>query len=189
MPKHMTMPWATDLPGTIATIHISLIDFEENNSGGVPTGSPNYDRNVIATVRYKPTIHEDAQMERQYTVGKTESERLTHNWNEEIQLSDKYSNYRGKFLTFLSKFQSMLDGHLCRITVSKHRIELTPENTQPIRSAPYRTSPKARELEPVEIEKMLSHQLIERAHMKWTALIVIAPNKVGSLHFCVDYRR
>lgn len=75
------------------------------------------------------------------------------------------------------------------IKVSRNRIELTLENSQPTHSAPYRGEPKAREFEHVQIEKMLLQERIAPAQTEWAASMVFAPKKDGSLRFCVDNRR
>lgn len=58
----MIVAWATDLPNTIVTTEISLIDCEENMQKNVLGRSPNDNQNVIAAVHYKQTIDRDTQM-------------------------------------------------------------------------------------------------------------------------------
>lgn len=83
----------------------------------------------------------------------------------------------------------MWHGHFGLITVATNRIELTPENTQPIRSAPYLAVPKARKLQWIRIGKMLLREVIKPAHTERAASIVFFPIKDGSIRFCVYYRR
>lgn len=71
----------------------------------------------------------------------------------------------------------------------KHRVELLDESTQPMHSASYPAGPKTRGFEKVEIEKMLSQNIIQAAQTGWVAPILFAPKKDRILHFCVDYRK
>lgn len=45
--------------------------------------------------------------------------------------------------------------------------------------------PRVREFEETEINKMLKTGMVVPSEMKWAALMVFAPNKDGSCHFCV----
>lgn len=58
------------------------------------------------------------------------------------------------FVRMLNKQESMREGHLVKIVVSKHRIALNPRDVPPIRSALYRASPMQSKLECEEVEKM-----------------------------------
>lgn len=106
-------------------------------------------------------------------------------------VSDKYAAYayRGDFIETWTKFQSMRDGHLGRINVGKHRIELLIDNTQAIQPAFYRPGLKTREFEKPEIQKMLPQNSIESSQTERTEPFVIAHKKNGKLRFCVDYRK
>lgn len=114
---------------------------------------------------------------------------MTNKWEEELHQSDDSANYREEFLKILSEFRHMCYGHLGRIIVGRNRIELIPRNTRLIHCAPCRTGPKARELEQMEIEKMLSQQVSELAQTEWAALIMFVQKKDGSLRFSSRYRR
>lgn len=87
------------------------------------------------------------------------------------------------------EFQSMWDGHLERVNTAKHRIELRPENTQPIYCTPLWAGQKAREFEKTEIEEMLPKKVIEPTQTEWAAPIVFTLKKDGYLRFCVEYRK
>lgn len=57
----------------------------------------------------------------------------------------------------------MWDGRLGKVQKVKHSIKTDPEDTRPIKSAPYRAGPKGRELEKEEIEKLVSMNVKEPA--------------------------
>lgn len=82
----------------------------------------------------------------------------------------------------------MCDGQLGRTDISKHRLELFSADASPIHFAPYRPSPKAREFEKKEFEKMFLKVVIEPSQTKRAASIMFAPKKDGFLRFCVFYR-
>lgn len=79
----------------------------------------------------------------------------------------------------------MWNGLLGRIGAPKHRIDRTPENSQPIHSVHYCVDPKDREFERMEIGKMLLQRVIKPAKTKQAAPIVFHPKKEGSLRFYV----
>lgn len=54
-----------DPPNTIAGTDISLIDCEENTTG-VPGKGLNDECNVIAAIRYEPTVDRSTQMKKPY---------------------------------------------------------------------------------------------------------------------------
>ena len=68
-----------------------------------------------------------------------------------------------------------------------HRIDVG-ENL-PVHTAPYRTSPKDRNIIQQEIEKMLAAKVIRHSNSPWASPIVLITKKDGSVRFCVDYRK
>lgn len=84
--------------------------------------------------------------------------------------------------------QSVCKRHLQKVIIGKHFIHWTPENTQPISCTPYRVGPKAQKFEKAKVKKMLLQKISESAQTEWTAPIVFALKKRGSLHFCVDHK-
>lgn len=51
----------------------------------------------------------------------------------------------------MEKYETMLDGHLVKITMTRYRIVLNLPNAPPIYSVPYYSDPSQRELEQKEI--------------------------------------
>ena len=69
----------------------------------------------------------------------------------------------------------------------KHTIET--EGSQPIR-VPYRRLPHHQsENIRTEIEAMLMAEVIEPSNLPWSVPVVMVKKKVGSLRFCIDYRK
>jgi hypothetical protein len=59
----------------------------------------------------------------------------------------------------------------------------------PMRQQPYRAGPRTREAERMEVERMLSMNVIEPSTSEWAAPVVLVPKPDGSLRFCIDYRK
>lgn len=127
VPKNIIVVLETVSPNTIAATAVSLVDHEEDHRSSIPARELNNERNIIAAVRYKPTIDRDIWMERNHTVENTDWKRLLHCCEKEVHVSDEYANNRQTFLTMLSEFQSIWYGKLGWITVAKHHIDSTPE--------------------------------------------------------------
>lgn len=115
----------------------------------------------MSAVNYKPPLDRTTQQERHATVQNKDTERLTHDWRNKIDISEKYDEYQNSFVDMLSQFQHLWDGHLGRIATAKHRIELIDPTTLPVHSVPYRACPKTREFEKLEVAKMLNDNIIE----------------------------
>ena len=58
-----------------------------------------------------------------------------------------------------------------------------------IRLPPYRLPHAYRETVLKKLENMKEHGIIRSSINEWAAPIVLVPNKDGTLHLCVDYRR
>ena len=121
-------------------------------------------------------------------IAKSDETRTEADWRSLVNIDEEFADRRDEITAMLDEFASMWDGHLGRVSIAKHRIELQP-GARPSYSAPYRAGPKARDFEKSEIDKMLKAGVIEPAKTEWAAPIVFAPKKDGSLRFCVDYRR
>lgn len=110
---------------------ISSIYALENSSGA----SSENTNSTVAADHYEPKENRDDQMERHEKVSASDSQHASVAWRREVHLSDNYSRYRQEFAQILEPFFIMSDGCIGRISVAKHRIELTPGGT-PIHSAP-----------------------------------------------------
>lgn len=55
----------------------------------------------------------------------------------------------------LEETERMWEGHLERINIAKHSIELKASNQCPIYTTPYRAEPKAKDFEKQEVDRML----------------------------------
>ena len=112
----------------------------------------------------------------------------TKNENKTIELNVIIKD--PKLLQLLQDFEFIFAadiGELKRATNIKHIID-TGEH-EPIRSVPYRTSQKEREIIKKEVEKMLENGIIRVSESPWSSPVVIVPKKDGSIRFCIDYRR
>lgn len=77
-----------------------------------------------------------------------------------LDLSHVPERLRERCREMLKKYSRMWDGTLGEINTIVHRIELV-QRTRPIVRAPYRTGPKAGEVEEAEVQKMLEAGVIQ----------------------------
>jgi hypothetical protein len=84
-------------------------------------------------------------------------------WAESLDLKHLSTSDQEKITTMLSKYSSMWTGRLGEISIAKHRIDLLPD-AKTIYQAPYRAGTKGREVEKVEVERMVKEGVIEPAN-------------------------
>ena len=105
---------------------------------------------LAADSRKFKVLHPSANIERKkqyiFDVNDLDLDHMTHSKKLEL-------------LEMLEKFESMCDGHLGEINITKHRIELL-SGTTPNRQQPYWTGMRAKESEAKEIERMLRENVI-----------------------------
>lgn len=80
------------------------------------------DKEQVSAVCYNLTDDRELQMLRHTFTQDHDSKRLARDWREEHHIFEKYSAYCTEFIDMLTKFQSMREGHLSRISVAKHSI-------------------------------------------------------------------
>lgn len=68
-------------------------------------------------------------------------------------------------------------GHLGRINIAKHRIEILSPGTAPVHLAPYRAGPKTLEFKKVKTDKMLSDSVIDLSQTELAAHIEFVTEK------------
>ena len=75
------------------------------------------------------------------------------------------------------------------MTCVEHHIDLVP-TAKTHRSVPYRACIRMHDIENVKVDKMMEQGVaVPVPPTAWAAPMVFAPNKDGTLRFCVDYRR
>lgn len=136
-------------------------------------------------MRDKPAVDRETQMWRDTLVQNESTKCSVQDWRDEVGISKLYSAYCDECMNMSAAFQSMRDGHLGRISVVKHRVELLDDNTQTGLSKPYCAGPKLRIFENVEIEKILKDNTIESVQTKEAALLVFATKKNGFYAFAL----
>lgn len=99
---------------------------------------------------------------------------------------EKFEPYLNVSDEMLDKFESMWDGHLGRVNISKQPINLSSEEVPPILSAPCRAGQAARKFLAVEIDRMLEKEFIETTTTQWVSPIVFPPKKDRFLRFSLD---
>ena len=105
-----------------------------------------------------------------------------------LELDHLSADLQTRIREFLAPFSELWSEQLGTVRLREHRIKLKPDS-EPVFSQPYGAGPKARDIEPEEVSKMLSAGVIEPATTKWASPVVIVPKSDGTLRFCVDYRK
>lgn len=74
-------------------------------------------------------------------------------WRNKANGADAYIECMKEFFWMPANFESRCDGYLIRISIAKHRVELSVHDSKSAQSAPYRSSPESREFEKAEINQ------------------------------------
>lgn len=82
-------------------------------------------------------------------------------------------------------FKNIWDGSLGSFSKTKHLVEMY-DNAKSTFQAPYRASPRQRQIEKIEVERMLMTDFREPGTVKWASPIVFVARKNSSLRFCVS---
>ena len=109
---------------------------------------------------------------------------------EKSSVEIKVINKDPRLLRLLEEFSFIFAadiGELRRATNIKHTIDTGDH--EPIRSVPYRTSAKEREIIEKEVNKMLQNNIIRISESPWSSPVVLVPKKDSTVRFCLDYRR
>jgi hypothetical protein len=109
-------------------------------------------------------------------------------WKEHLNLDHLSETLRDQVVNILSKHDSMWAGSLGEIYITQHRMELQ-KDAKHIYQAPYRAGSKAREVERIEVDRMLQEGVIEPATYEWASPVVLITKPDGSVRICVDYRK
>lgn len=88
-----------------------------------------------------------------------ETEGEAHDWEGEVKIDLKLEVYPDKFIGLMTEFDPMWDGHLSRICIPNHCIEITSDESQPVHCAPYKAGPEACESENTVINKKVKWDL------------------------------
>lgn len=91
----------------------------------------------------------------------------------------------------MTQYAGMWNGHLERTSVFMHQIILTPCDSLPIKSAPFRASRQKRALKTGKVDKMLKEGVAVRTMFEWASAVASAHRTDGdeSRSFRVKYRR
>lgn len=89
----------------------------------------------------------------------------------------------------LSDLATMVNGHLGRMNITKHRIELSPADAKLRQYETHEPSPRARKFEENEVDKMLSEGGIEPAQSEWAVAIMFRVEQRCFFVFCLENRK
>lgn len=156
LPKHIVVAYALAAPAVID-------DLSYKQARRSPQGDQNlaYLTSTKAAVHHKPTEDRDVQMTRHKIVESKDFLRPTLNWQEEVIIPESDSEYPSRFIDNLTQISFMWNGYHGRIR-NKHRIELLPISN-PDHTIPDGAGPTVRVFRRLEIEKILSQNVIEPA--------------------------
>eukprot|EP00171_Calliarthron_tuberculosum_P010346 IDg10346t1 len=85
------------------------------------------------------------------------------------------------------KILRMCSGELGEITELQHSIDLLP-GTLSIRQQSYRSGLKSRKEVKEHVDKMLRKGVIVPSISEWTSPVVLAPERNGSMRFCIEFQ-
>lgn len=72
-------------------------------------------------------------------------------------------------------FESLWEGTLGRVNISKHPIILLNDDSKPVQLALYRAEPTAKRVSRVGLSLMITKEVIESATTKWADRILFSP--------------
>lgn len=94
----------------------------------------------------KKTRHEEQKFAQYQQATTNDNEKQETKWRDQINFNEKYDGYRQKFEEMLSRYPTMLDEPLSRVSVTKHRIQFS-QDTSPVHSLFYRAGPRQKKTE------------------------------------------
>lgn len=110
---------------------------------------------------------------------------------EELQVDEQLTGpQKQELLGLLQKYEDCFSSSMEPMGFThlvQHSIEV--ENTDPVRSRPYRISHKEREVISNQIQEMLQNEIIRPSHSPWASPVVLVKKKDNKMRFCVDYRK
>lgn len=98
-----------------------------------------------------------------------------------INIVNGYTAYRDDLIRMLRPLKSMSEGNTGQTSAATNKIEWCPPLTRPIHSVPNQAVPKAEDFEEIEVDNLLSINVVEPAHTDWASLIVFDPRKDGTI--------
>jgi len=95
---------------------------------------------------------------------------------------------RGDVDDLLEEYRALWAGHLGKVDVTPHRIEVT-SGARPRRAQPYRASHASREVIAKEVQRQRDLGVTEPSSAEWAFPVVLVLKPDGTMRFCVDYRQ
>ena len=80
---------------------------------------------------------------------------------------------------------AMSSQELGRTSIVQHIIDMG--DTQPIRQQPYRVGPETQKEIYLQVQEMLSKDIIQPSVSPWASPVVLVKKKDGTYHFCIDF--
>lgn len=136
---------------------------------------------VNMTGLYKEAESKEQELERNYPLVKRFATDKEKHGTEEVQIKEKYLQWKPTFLIIMEMYQSMWDEHLEMISVTKHCILLSPADAGSIQTALYRAVPRQRVLRKEEVDQMANAALAESVDTEWASPIVLVLGKESAL--------
>lgn len=115
----------------------------------------NMSENSVEIVQfYGSPGSKETKLKRYYTVAEDDALKKTTYWTEQVQLIETNAEWKPQFIEMISKFKFMSNNHSWKISVAKHRIDLSPPNVPAIHATTYRAGPLQQQLKKEENEKL-----------------------------------
>ena len=103
-----------------------------------------------------------------------------------LEGSNMSANEKERFWDVLTRYESMLDGHLGHSNLVTHAIDTG--SSGPIRQAPRRIPPHLREEVKGALDELISQGVLEESEGTWASPICIVRRRNGKLRICADRR-
>lgn len=80
--------------------------------------------NLVGVGRYKSRTDRESEIDEHVGTRHVAFTKHKKGWSKEVVIHAKYQSYKEPFIDMLSQLQSLSDGHVGRINISKHHIDL-----------------------------------------------------------------
>ncbi|MEM9413396.1 MAG: retropepsin-like aspartic protease, partial [Planctomycetota bacterium] len=113
----------------------------------------------VSSVSKNYGVRSGENIDKHLEVTESDKEELKKNWRDAINIYDSNEDLRTRLEQTLEPFQHMWDGRIGTVNITTHQIDLEP-GAKPVFQPPYRAGPRQRELEHIELSKMLNEDVI-----------------------------
>lgn len=143
-----------DIPkGTVITSTVNVRDLITDVSGCLDDAVNNTSSTVNAIPLQLKNEKHNTGMTRPFEAKREDNANETIDKGTLRNINEAYSEYRREFVLMVQKYETICDGHIQRIDVENHRIDLVGKNKARSHAHSYRVVSKGKKLEKIQSEK------------------------------------